>query len=324
MTSLLTISFVVFLKITNESFAVNELKIALDWTPNVNHVGFFVAQEKGFYEEEEVDLTIISPLTDDYALTPAKKLELGQVDFALCPTESLISFRTKESPFSMVAIATILQDDLSAIVTLSDSDIARPMALDGKIYSSYKARYEDQIVREMMKNDGGEGHLHCIYPEKLGIWNTLLSGKSDATWIFMNWEGVEAEAKGVKLNYFKLGDFGIPYSYSPVIAASESYAKRDGELYQRFLRATKKGFLFCRKNREEAIDILSRQVPPSDVNVDLAKALEVTVEAFGTENGWGQIEDVKLQMFLDWLAKKGLEKQRFLAADINASCDLLM
>ena len=154
-TSLLTISFVAFLKITNKPFAVNELKIALDWTPNVNHVGFFVAQEKGFYEEEEVDLTIISPLTDDYALTPAKKLELGQVDFALCPTESLISFRTKESPFSMVAIATILQDDLSAIVTLSDSDIARPMALDGKIYSSYKARYEDQIVREMMKNDGG-------------------------------------------------------------------------------------------------------------------------------------------------------------------------
>ena len=79
-TSLLTISFVVFLKITNESFAVNELRIALDWTPNVNHVGFFVAQEKGFYEEEEVDLTIISPLTDDYALTPAKKLELGQVE----------------------------------------------------------------------------------------------------------------------------------------------------------------------------------------------------------------------------------------------------
>ena len=91
-----------------------------------------------------------------------------------------------------------------------------------------------------------------------------------------------------------------------------------------FFVAQEKGFLFCRKNREEAIDILSRQVPPSDVNVDLAKALEVTVEAFGTENGWGQIEDVKLQMFLDWLAKKGLEKQRFLAADINASCDLLM
>ena len=145
----------------------------------------------------------------------------------------------------MVAIATILQDDLSAIVTLSDSDIARPKALDGKIYSSYKARYEDQIVREMMKNDGDKDT--SIASTKLGIWNTLLSGKSDATWIFMNWEGVEAKAKGVKLNYFKLGDFGIPYSYSPVIAASESDAKRDGELYQRFLRATKKGFLFCRK-----------------------------------------------------------------------------
>jgi hypothetical protein len=46
--------------------------------------------------------------------------------------------------------------------------------LDGKTYASYKARYEDNIVKQMIKMMR-EGDLNVIYPEKLGIWNTLLS-----------------------------------------------------------------------------------------------------------------------------------------------------
>ena len=75
------------------------LKLGLDWTPNVNHIGFFVAQAKGFYESHGLELQISNPADDDYALTPAKKIELGLLDFALCPIESVISFRTKEKPF---------------------------------------------------------------------------------------------------------------------------------------------------------------------------------------------------------------------------------
>tara|TARA_A100001015_G_C14910135_1_gene680102 strand:+ start:178 stop:1086 length:909 start_codon:yes stop_codon:yes gene_type:complete len=294
------------------------LSLALDWTPNVNHIGFFVAQNKSFYRDEGIDLNIVSPISDDYASTPAKKLEQGKVDFALCPIESLISFRTKRSPFSMVAIATLLQDDLSAIVCLEDSNIKRPRDLSNKIYGSYNARYEDRIVREMIKNDGGEDNLLCSYPKKLGIWSTLLSGNSDATWIFLNWEGVEAEGQGIKLKYFKLGDFGIPYSYSPVIAASESGVKINRGTYQRFLAATKKGFLFCQNNHEEAVDILRRQVPSTDLNINLERALDLSSAAFGTEETWGSIDGSRLQTFFDWLNRKELEKQRFSAEEINA------
>lgn len=40
----------------------------------------------------------------------------------------------------------------------------------------------------------------------LGIWDTLLVGKADATWVFMGWEGIIAQQKGVPLNAFMLSD----------------------------------------------------------------------------------------------------------------------
>ena len=72
----------------------------------------------------------------------------------------------------------------------------------------------------MIKADGGgEGAYTELALPMLGVWNTLLKGEADATWVFMGWEGVEAELAGVALNAFKLGDFGVPYGYSPVLLA---------------------------------------------------------------------------------------------------------
>ena len=135
---------------------MKKLKISLDWTANTNHTGFYVAQQKGFYREMGLDVEILTPDSDNYETTPAKKVELGKADFALCPFESVISYRTKKKPFDAVALATIFQEDVSAIATLTDKNIQSPKDLDGLIYASYKARYEDEIVRQMIKNDGGQ------------------------------------------------------------------------------------------------------------------------------------------------------------------------
>ena len=162
------------------------LKVALDWTPNVNHIGLFVANEMSFYTEQQLDVHLISPLDDDYATTPGKKLETGGADFAIAPFETVISLNNKANTVAAIAIYAILQEDLSSIATLRSSGIDRPKALDGRVYASYKARYEDHIIQQMVKNDGGQGNLQLEYPDKLGIWNTLLQGKADATWIFDN------------------------------------------------------------------------------------------------------------------------------------------
>ena len=92
--------------------------------------------------------------------------------------------------------------------TLRKSRIERPRQLDGKRYASYGARYEGRIVQKMIQNDGGKGDFEELVPAKLGIWNTLLQGEADATWVFSGWEGCAASIAGIELHEFKLSDYG--------------------------------------------------------------------------------------------------------------------
>jgi ABC-type nitrate/sulfonate/bicarbonate transport system substrate-binding protein len=91
----------------------------------------------------------------------------------LPPFETVISLNNKKKLVDAIAVFAILQEDISSIVTLKTSNIQSPKRLDNKVYASYKARYEDHIVRQMIKNDGGKGTINISYLNKLGIWNTL-------------------------------------------------------------------------------------------------------------------------------------------------------
>lgn len=300
---------------------MNHLKLALDWTPNANHIGFFVAKEKGFYENKNIYLWIINPVKDNYQTTPAKKVELGLADFALCPTESLISYQTKAQAFPLVGISSIFQKDLSAISVLKSSNIKSPKDLDHKTYASYQARYEDGIVKAMIQNDGGEGVLKISYPDKLGIWNRLVEGDADATWIFLNWEAVQAESEGINLHNFKLADYNIPYSYSPVIAGDKNKMLKQIQVVNDFLEATKQGFLYARSNPKEAAYILSQHIPEYDKNINLEKAITLSCEALGKEDQWGQMDIKKVDIFLKWLRKRGLENSDLIAEELLFNFD---
>jgi ABC-type nitrate/sulfonate/bicarbonate transport system substrate-binding protein len=290
-----------------------KLKLALDWTPNVNHIGFFIANDLGFYKEQGIDLEILNPKDDNYSMTPGKKLELDFADFAIAPFETVISLNNKVNQVQAMAIYAIMQKDLSSIVTLKSSNITSPKLLDGKTYASYKARYEDHIVKEMIKNDEGKGDLNIIYPEKLGIWNTLLTCKADATWIFDNWEGIEASGKNIELNNFTLGEFDIPYGYSPVVLTKmENLIKQKG-LYSKFIKATKKGFLYPKNNLIESTEILSRYITEYDLNnIDLEKALLFSIQNFGDFSSAGFMNQDRVSGFIQCLVDKGLENETIL------------
>jgi ABC-type nitrate/sulfonate/bicarbonate transport system substrate-binding protein len=190
--------------------------------PAGNHVGMYVAKAQGLYSAAGLDVSFLSPHSDGYKATPASRVESGVALFAVAPSESVISHNTAPPSHPkppLKAVAALLQADTSAIVTLASSGIDRPAKLDGKRYASYGARYEGRIVQEMIKADGGSGEYVEAALPMLGLWGTVLEGKADATWVFTAWEGVQAARRGVALNAFRLGDFGIPYGYSPVLLA---------------------------------------------------------------------------------------------------------
>ena len=295
---------------------MKKIKLALDWTPNINHIGFFVAKEKGFYEENDLKVEFLTPELDDYLTTPAKKVEMNMSDFGLCPTESLISFRTKKNPFILKGLMTIFQEDVSAIATIESNNILRPKHLDDRSYASYKARYEDKIVKKMIINDGGKGNLKIFYPKRLGIWNTLIENKYDSTWIFINWEGVEASKKNIDLELYKMSDFGIPYSYSPILFSSSDYIKNNSNTVKKFIESSRKGYIYCYENMDEAVSILNKFVPETDKGIDLIECLKISIDHFGSKENFGKIDLKKIDIFLKWLKDNNIENNSFIANDI--------
>ena len=295
---------------------MKKIKLALDWTPNINHIGFFVAKEKGFYEENDVKVEFLTPELDDYLTTPAKKVEMNMSDFGLCPTESLISFRTKKNPFILKGLMTIFQEDVSAIATVESNNILRPKHLDGRSYASYKARYEDKIVKKMIINDGGIGNLKIFYPKRLGIWNTLIENKYDSTWIFINWEGVEASKKNIDLELYKMSDFGIPYSYSPILFSSSDYINNNSNTVKKFIESSRKGYIYCYENMDEVVSILNKFVPETDKGIDLIECLKISIDHFGPRENFGKIDLKKIDIFLKWLKDNNIDNNAFIANDI--------
>jgi len=289
--------------------------IALDWTANTNHTGFFVAQANGFYKENGLEVTLRSPAEDNYAMTPAKLVLEDKAQFAIAPSESVIAYNTQKE-VHLIATAAILQHDASAIVSLKNSGIQRMADLAGKKYASYDARFEDTIVAEMVKKDGGKEPHIKITPEKLGIWDTLLAGKADATWVFMPWEGIMAHHEGIELNSFSLDEFEIPYGYSPVLLAKNHYLEDNHEIAKNFHLATAKGFEWAAENPVDSAKILQKSAAPED-----SKNLEFLIESqkaintyyLDSNTNWGSMQADRWSDFTQWLlAHKLLSQEELL------------
>lgn len=289
------------------------IKIALDWTPNTIHSGLYVAKAQGLYAEAGLNVEFITP-DASYSRTPAKSLEAGDVDLAICPSESVIAYAESDKPdFHLQAIYAILQKDASAIVSLEDG-INRPRDLEDRIYGSYNARYEDHIVRAMISKDGGNASRLRIEGSKgkLSLFDELKQGNVDATWIFLPWEGTEAQDDALALKIFRTEDFGVPYGYSPVIARNASKSLPQ-DVILKFVQATRKGYEIVLKTPEAAVEALQSHCVPQR-SADFLLSSQQDINNYYTDGSApGEMKLEKWQRWLDWL-----KEQKFVASSLKA------
>lgn len=282
-----------------------KIRLALDWTPNTLHAGFLIAEAKGYFKDDGLEVEIISPEVDNYATTPATKLARKEVHLAIAPSESVISFNMRKEPTPLMAIAATLQQDTSAIVALANSGIDRPAKLDGKRFSSYDARFENDIVRQLVRNDGGRGDLRISNPNALEVWDNLIEGKADAAWIFLPWEGVKAKyEKGIKFHAFQMGDYEIPYGYSPLIISHQDFISDENEAIKIFLEAAERGWGDVYAHPEKAAKVLHKHVQGKEFeNIDfLEESLKMLQPAILTLNDrWGFMEGQRWVDYIDWM-----------------------
>lgn len=323
--------------------------VALDWSPNTNHTGFYVAKAKGYYEKFGLKVRLLGAHEKDFEgsysgtvasgqdpfPTPSNRVAAGVATFAINSPEGAVGWNCP--PFSperpkLTVVAALLQQQSSALVTLKSSGLDRPKLLDGKKYASYAARFEGRIIQKMIQNDGGMGNFTEECPPMLGIWGSLLNGSFDATWVFMGWEGVEAKLQGIELNSFLMQDYGVPYGFAPCLLAHPKTLEDKPDIVKQFLTATANGFQYAAANPKESADILVQGAKSEngfDIDLKLAHASqEVLSSQYLTSSGaWGVMDPKRWSDYISWLAAEGLltsyKQSRVPQPGISVSLDSL-
>ncbi len=228
-----------------------KLTLALDWVPNTNHTGIFVAQQKGFYKEAGIDLQIL-PYAD--GAIPDILVGEGKADLGISGGDGVATYRAAGQP--VVSIGAIIQHNTSGFAYLNGSGITRPRDLAGKRYAGFGAAYEEPVIAAIIKKDGGTDTKIQNITTNVGGYQAVAAKQADFVWIFAGWDGIQAKRDKVDLGMFFLKDTGIPDFYTPVIISSDNNVKSKAAALKAFMAATAKGYDFAIANPKEAADLL--------------------------------------------------------------------
>jgi NitT/TauT family transport system substrate-binding protein len=284
------------------------IKIALDWVPNMLHAGLLYANVMGWFQEANISVQIMSPEIDDYCLPNDQKLLFKHADIAILPPECVFE-NNETNKEKLVPFANILQDNTSAIITLKSSGINRPADLGAMRYGAIEIPYEVNIVRSLLKADGCDSPPFVICPERLSVWNQLLDGKIDAVWAYSTIEGIEAELKGVPINVFKFEDFNIPYPAVPLIATTKTWRNDNPHTIARIYTILNRGYQACYENPEEVAQVLANaglHHYTNDYTFNLNCLNAMKPHLLDINNQWGLLNYRKLESFRSWLIYQNL------------------
>jgi ABC-type nitrate/sulfonate/bicarbonate transport system substrate-binding protein len=242
------------------------VRLALDWTPNTNHTGFYVAQANGWYKDAGVDFKVLP-----YGTTaPEALIAAGQAECGISFQDALTFAAAGGAP--IVSVMAILHHTAQEIAVLASSDIHRPRQLDGQTYAGFGYPNEVPTLRAVIKADGGKGEFKSVILDT-AAYEALYAKRADFVITFAAWEGIEAEQRGIDLRTFKFGDYGFPNFYQVVLACDQRWLDKEPELAKRFVAATVRGFQFASNSPDEAAALLVKQNPGVfDANPDLPKA----------------------------------------------------
>jgi len=246
--------------------AAGTVRLALDWTPNTNHTGFYVAANQGWYRDAGVDVAFL-PYT---GTTPEALMVAGQAECGISFHDAL-TFAVAAGA-DITSVMAILQHTAQEIAVLEASAIERPRDLDGKVYAGFGYPNEKPTIRAVIRDDGGQGEFQVATLDT-AVYEALYAQRADFAIIFTAWEGVEAEQRDIDLRTFRFTDYGFPDFYQVVLACDRGWLDASPELARSFIAATVRGFELAASDPEAASAILVEENPQAfGANPDLPLA----------------------------------------------------
>ncbi|GAA0372657.1 ABC transporter substrate-binding protein [Bacillus horti] len=292
---------------TGSSSDNHEVSIMLDWYPNAVHSYLYVAEEKGYFEEEGVNVSIQFPTnpTDPLNLVAADRITLG-----LYYQPDVIMARANEN-VPVKAIASIVRSPLNHIVLLEDSPIQSPKDLEGLKLGYPGIPLNEALMHTMISHDGGDPDAVDMIDVGFELGSSMVTNNVDAViGAYINHEVPVLRHEGYETRYFNPTDFGVPAYNEIVLVTSENTWEEEREGIEAFWRAARKGFEFMQQNPDEALSILLsnqdqtnfpliEEVEKESMSILLPK-MTGEGEAFGSQqiSSWEEVRD--------WMYEAGL------------------
>lgn len=279
------------------------VKLLLDWYPNTNHTGIYVAKDKGFYEDEGLKVEIIQPAGGG----SAEAIAAGKGDFGISYQEQVTYAKTSKNPLPIKAIAAIIQHNTSGFASPVEKGIKTAKDFEGKKYGGWGSPMEEAMIKAVMEKEGGDfSKVEIINIGELDFF-TAVKDHVDFTWIYYGWDGVASELKNYPLNFIKLQDVEPNLDfYTPLIIARDDYIENNPELVRKFLKATTKGYEYAINNPEEAVKSLLKEVPEIDEELAIASQKYLANEYKADADRWGEMSIEIWENYSKWMFERGL------------------
>ena len=293
-------------KKSNESPS-KKISIVLDWTPNTNHTGLFVAKELGYFKEEGLEnVEIVQPPEG----STTALIGAGGAQFGISFQDTLAKSFSSDSPVPVTAVAAIIQHNTSGIISLKDKGIDSPKKLEGHKYATWDDEIEKAILKKIITDDGGDFSKVKMIPNTVTDVVTALKTDIDAVWVYYAWDGVATELAGLQTNFLNFADYGKELDYySPVIIANNDYLKKNPEEAKKVLKAIKKGYEYAIANPEEAAKILVKNAPELKLELVIKSQKWLASKYKADVAEWGVIDQNRWDLFYEWLFKNSLIKK---------------
>jgi len=285
--------------------------LLLDWVPNTNHTGIFVAAANGYFEESGLAVKIIQP----GEVYPEAAVASGGADFGISFQEQVTLARADDVP--IVSVAAVLQHNTSGFASAADLNVTSPADFEGLRYGAWGSPFETPTLEVLMSCAGADFSklemLNTGWADPLAL---ITENQIDMAWIFYGWQGFQAQQHGVDLNVLMMEDYFdcIPDYYTPVVIASEDTIANKPEVVRAFIEALSRGYDFAIENPGEAANLLLAAVP--ELDTELVQKSQAWLSEYYQADAprWGEQKESVWQGYTDWMVEYGI-----LSAPISAS-----
>ena len=301
----------------SDAAETTKVSFVLDYTPNTNHTGLYVALDQGYFADEGLEVEIVQPPEDGAdALIGAGGANLG-VSYQDYIANNLAS----DQPMPYSAVAAVIQHNTSGIMSRAEDGITHPAAMEGHTYATWNMPVEQATVRQCVEADGGNwDNVELVPYETDDDVAGLRANMYDTVWVYEAWAVQNAIVQDVDVNYFSFISVDPVFDYyTPVIAANDDFAKENPEVVKAFLRAVKKGYEYAVENPDAAADILCAQVPELDPALVRQSQTYLADQYVAEAESWGVIDPDRWAAFYGWLNDNQLLANQI---DVNAGYDL--